>query len=150
MPCILNEGFWVHRLAAWRNQPQILGKALRKKHNCTTPHGSHCCKGDTSEFDYGQVHKPISVKEAMKIPDAESAEDKECELAVVGLQASKIKGRSGSASQEWREDLFMSHLSWIFVIWARGICRASSKVQGKSRAPGLTMSTTTMNTEQYS
>ena len=33
-------------------------------------------KGDVGSFHYGLVHKPVSSREVVKIPEAEAAEDK--------------------------------------------------------------------------
>ena len=74
-------------------------------------------KGYVSELRYGMVHKPITKKGAMNIPDAMAAVDKSKGQVEIynslGLQESEAQGRSCSTSK--KEDL-ISHPSWTFAV----------------------------------
>ena len=68
--CLGTQRFVID-LQRGRRPPQHLGKRNEEEEELqSVPHGA-------SEFHYGLVHKPFSVKEVMKLREAQGAVDKE-------------------------------------------------------------------------
>ena len=69
-------------------------------------YGSQCRKGYVRSFQYGFVHKPASSHEAMKVPEAKAAVDKEWENkehSRIGREGGEIKVSSHPSSGErWK------------------------------------------------
>ena len=101
-------------------------------------------KGYVSRFHHGLVHEPITVKDAMTIPDATAAVDKEWEklMGLPGWEFKNVKPRSesGSTGEEGRADLFVSDPSRTSAIQHTPILRNISLVRkGESCSGGDTV-----------
>ena len=74
-----------------------------------TTYGPHCRKGFLGSFDVGLVHKPVSIQESLKIPDAKAAVDKN------GKNFRKIFSHP-SGEERW-EKQFTSRIWWTSANW---------------------------------
>ena len=81
-------------------------KEMRKSEATTS--GTHCPKRVCGSFHCGLVHKPVSIQEALKIPDAKAAVDKELEkektIPTWDVKKKGIKDRSYPSIEEGWEN----------------------------------------------
>ena len=103
---------------------------------------------DVSDFHYGLVHKPITIKKkkTMTIPEAKVAVaqtmEQAQELVSLGIHEFQIHGRSGSTGEKCKSCSL--HPSWM-----RNLQSTSESAQ-ESRALGGSTSKTTMDFMQWS
>ena len=88
-------------------------------------------KGCASEFHHGLVHKPTTIKEAMKMPGPSAVVDEDWKFKKVTPKADVVQ----QAQKEKTSRLIVSLMESL-PSEALGTCQALSKVQREWGAPG--------------
>ena len=152
MPCVPKEGCSGKRVAtlmlrgSWNPDAKI-GESSREEKQRHQAHMNHLAeKENASEFHCGVVHKPITIKDKMMMPDAEASVDKELDILELASLGWLNRRRTWFNKRRITVLFCISHRS--LASESRRTCQAPPKFKD-SVAFGGTPSNTLVATVQY-